>query len=241
MLKSSELTVKVYNLSIKTFHNLISDNTYLASYKWYIETHFDGTYLTTTLMSDKTAVTEKSNLIKQLNESLPPNSIYGFDNDTLVSIIDEWFKKNGKTLSTAESCTGGLLSKLLTDMPGASSYFLGGFVTYSNELKMKSLRVGEDLLIQYGAVSKEVAKEMAVGCIKQTNSHYAISITGVAGPTGGTKEKPVGLVYMGIADDQFNVLVDSKVFAGNRNDIRCQAVYYVLNVLRKKLSISLTI
>ncbi|MBQ7449850.1 CinA family protein [bacterium] len=116
-------------------------------------------------------------------------------------------KKAGKLLSekklvisTAESCTGGLISSLLTDISGSSDYIKSNFITYANEAKEKYLFVSSDTLEKYGAVSEQTAKEMAKGLLKQTNSDCSLGITGIAGPTGGTKEKPVGLCYIGIAN-----------------------------------------
>ena len=107
--------------------------------------------------------------------------------------------RKGKTLSCAESCTGGLISSLLTDVSGSSAYIKSNFVTYSNEAKEKYLFVSDKTLETYGAVSEQTAYEMADGLLKQAQTDFAISITGIAGPTGGSKEKPVGLAYAGIA------------------------------------------
>ena len=107
--------------------------------------------------------------------------------------------KNNLTVSTAESCTGGLISSLLTDISGSSAYIKINFITYSNEAKEKYLFVSPETLKAYGAVSEQTAYEMAEGLLKQSETDYAISITGIAGPTGGSIEKPVGLAYVGIA------------------------------------------
>lgn len=108
-------------------------------------------------------------------------------------------KEKGLILSSAESCTGGLVSSLLTDVSGSSEYITENIVTYSNTAKTKYLGVKEETLSKYGAVSEQTAKEMATGLLKQTDSDYAVTTTGIAGPTGGTKEKPVGLMYIGLA------------------------------------------
>ena len=107
--------------------------------------------------------------------------------------------KEKASLAVAESCTGGLLSSLLTDISGSSSYIRANFVTYANAAKVKYLNVKEDTLEQFGAVSEQTASEMVKGLIAETNSDYAIATTGIAGPSGGTREKPVGLVYIAVA------------------------------------------
>lgn len=106
--------------------------------------------------------------------------------------------KCNKTISTAESCTGGLISSLLTDLSGSSAYIKANFVTYANEAKAKYLNVSEETLNTYGAVSPQTAEEMVNGLLNTTNCDYALATTGIAGPTGGSKEKPVGLVYIAI-------------------------------------------
>ncbi len=114
------------------------------------------------------------------------------------SAVGAWLVNNSKTLSVAESCTGGLLSSLMTDVSGSSAYIKANFVTYANEAKEQYLNVQSDTLAKYGAVSVQTAEEMVHGLLKNTGSDYAIATTGIAGPTGGTKEKPVGLVYIGV-------------------------------------------
>ncbi|MBF0169858.1 MAG: CinA family nicotinamide mononucleotide deamidase-related protein [Nitrospinae bacterium] len=124
---------------------------------------------------------------------------FGKEGDTLEQFIARRFKSHGLTLASAESCTGGLFAATLVAQPGASDYFLEGVVTYSDESKMKRLGVREKTLAQHGAVSAEVAAEMAKGVRKTAGADVGISATGIAGPTGGTDEKPVGLVWLGLA------------------------------------------
>lgn len=112
--------------------------------------------------------------------------------------VGSWLVKNAKTLSVAESCTGGLLSSLMTDVSGSSSYIKANFVTYANEAKSQYLNVNPDTLNNYGAVSLQTAEEMVKGLLQNTGSDYALATTGIAGPTGGSKDKPVGLVYIGV-------------------------------------------
>ena len=138
------------------------------------------------------------------------------------------------TIAVAESCTGGLLAGALTDVSGISAVLDSGFVTYSNSAKESLLGVSSETLKSYGAVSEETALEMIQGLKKRIGSDVAISITGIAGPTGGSEEKPVGLVYIGIAfgdtyeTHKFN-------FTGDRNRVRNYSVLQALNLIRKKL------
>lgn len=119
--------------------------------------------------------------------------------EELEVILGNLLIKKNLTISTAESCTGGLISSRITDIPGSSKYFLGGFIIYSNEAKIKQLHIKEDTLKRFGAVSKETAGEMAKNIKEIMESDIGLSITGIAGPGGGTEEKPVGLVYIGLA------------------------------------------
>ena len=136
-------------------------------------------------------------------------------------------------ISTAESCTGGMLSAVITDVPGASEVFDSGFVTYSNEAKIKMLGVSESLLQEKGAVSFEVAEAMAEGTIANSSADISVSITGVAGPTGGTEDKPVGLVYIGCASKGEKTEVGQYNFSGDRASIRMQSVKIALDSLCK--------
>jgi nicotinamide-nucleotide amidase len=124
--------------------------------------------------------------------------IYGYNNDNLETVIGKMLKETGWKLATAESCTGGLISHRITNVPGSSAYFLGGVNSYSNELKMSLLGVSEGMLASYGAVSPETARAMAAGIRKLTGSDVGVSVTGIAGPDGGSPEKPVGLVYFAV-------------------------------------------
>lgn len=131
-------------------------------------------------------------------------------------------------LVTAESCTGGWVAKIITDLPGSSIIFDRGFVTYSNEAKQEMLGVANATLEAYGAVSEQVATEMAVGALKNSNADISLSISGIAGPGGGTNEKPVGTVCFAWADKQGDVQAETTYFNGDRDFIRQQAVEYAL-------------
>ncbi len=130
-----------------------------------------------------------------------------FDKQSENEVGKELIKHN-KTLSIAESCTGGLLSSLMTDVSGSSSYIKANFVTYANEAKEEYLNVKKETLETYGAVSTQTASEMVQGLLEKTNSDYAIATTGIAGPTGGSKEKPVGLIYIGIGNKNGDIYVE---------------------------------
>ena len=128
--------------------------------------------------------------------------IYGYDDETFASVIGKLLIERGATLATAESCTGGQLGHRITEVAGASAYYLGGVVAYSNDIKEQLLGVHTDTLTQYGAVSAQTAEAMAIGCRRLFQTNYAIATTGISGPTGGTEEKPLGTVWIAIASEK---------------------------------------
>lgn len=150
-------------------------------------------------------------------------------NDIARSLI-----KKKLSLSICESCTGGMLGSIITSEPGSSKYFCGGVIAYSDEVKQRVVGVRQATLRKYGAVSAEVAREMAQGVLKRFKADISISITGIAGPTGGTKKKPVGLVYLCVATRQ-HAAVENRMFKGNRNQIRKEACTKVLRLLKHLL------
>lgn len=142
----------------------------------------------------------------------------------LASDVAHTCRAHRLRLSTAESCTGGLIAACLTEIPGVSEIYLGGFVTYANEAKVRDLSVPEALLKLHGAVSQEVAAAMAEGAQKRTGADVAVAVTGIAGPGGGTAEKPVGLVHIAAARSGAATLHERHVFPGDRSAIRLAAV-----------------
>jgi nicotinamide-nucleotide amidase len=132
-------------------------------------------------------------------------------------------------IALAESCTGGLVCQHLTNIPGSSFWFDRGFVTYSNESKMELLKVSQTSLTKFGAVSKEIASEMALGALNASHADIALSITGIAGPSGGSIEKPVGTVFFAIAYQNKVVFNVSKIFPGSRENIRESSCLFALN------------
>lgn len=139
-----------------------------------------------------------------------------------------------ETVTTAESCTGGLLSAALTSVPGSSGFFDLGVTTYSNDAKNKLLGVSQHLLNNYGAVSSQVAEAMACGALQNSGADYALSVTGIAGPGGATPAKPVGLVFIGLADKHGVVSVKNN-FSGDRDAVRKQTVVAALQMLNERL------
>ncbi|MET0754368.1 MAG: competence/damage-inducible protein A [Pyrinomonadaceae bacterium] len=161
-------------------------------------------------------------------------AVFSENGETMEEIVGQILREKGKTLSTAESCTGGLIAQRLTDISGSSEYFIEGVVAYSNEAKIRTLNVPKELIEQHGAVSAEVAEAMAKGMRARAETDYAISITGIAGPGGGSAEKPVGLVFIGYSDENqtksFEILLP-----GDRYLIRWRSSQAALDYLRRQI------
>lgn len=154
--------------------------------------------------------------------------------ENIEDIVGKLLVNKKLTISTAESCTGGMLAGTLINYPGISSVFMEGAVTYSNEAKMKRLEVKKETLDNFGAVSEETAREMASGICKATNTKVGVSTTGIAGPGGGTDEKPVGLVYIGLCI-YGEVFCRKFNFKGDRQEVRLQAVKSALEFLLENI------
>ncbi len=162
------------------------------------------------------------------------DTVYSTEDKTLVEVVADELKKWKKTICVAESCTGGLLAKTLTDTPGATEYFTQGWVTYCDEAKISQLGVDRKTIEKHGAVSEQVALEMARGARKNADADVAIAITGIAGPGGRTEQKPVGLVYIAV-ETQSARNVHRFVFSYSREYVRQRAVFTALNLLRLEL------
>jgi len=159
---------------------------------------------------------------------------YGADDETLETVIGDLLKKQSLTIAIAESCTGGLIGNRLTNVSGSSAYFLASLVTYSNESKVELLGISADTLRQHGAVSAQTAKEMAQGVRGVVGANIGLAVTGIAGPTGGTPEKPVGLIYIGYADDKAEIAEELRL-RGNRLLIKERAAQMALFLLHRRL------
>ena len=161
--------------------------------------------------------------------------IFGFGDETLQEAVGEMLRNRNMKLAVAESCTGGLLGKLLTDISGSSEYFIGGIISYSNDVKIKQLGVPEEIIAKHGAVSEPCARAMAEGVRLKLAADIGISITGIAGPNGGTPEKPVGLVYVGLAASDKVKVIEQK-FGHLRERNRERAATTALDLVRRYLN-----
>lgn len=162
------------------------------------------------------------------------NLIYGKSDVTLAQVVGNKLAAAGKTVAVAESCTGGLIAKLLTDVPGSSKYFSYGWVTYSNQAKISELGVTESLLSEHGAVSEQVCRAMATGAKNRSGADYTLAVTGIAGPGGVVENKPVGLVYISL-NCEGKTITKRHVFSRDRNFIRFRTAQTALNMLRLSL------
>ena len=162
------------------------------------------------------------------------NSVFSFRGETMEEVVGRRLAITGFTLAVAESCTGGLIAQRLTNVPGSSGYFIEGVVTYSNESKTRLLGVDKKLIRDHGAVSKEVARDMARGVRHRAKTDFGLAVTGIAGPGGGTEEKPVGLVYIALADAAHTEHKRFKL-PGDRELVRWRASQAALDMLRRRL------
>ncbi|MCF8257492.1 MAG: competence/damage-inducible protein A [Flavobacteriales bacterium] len=176
---------------------------------------------------------ELGHQVKQLWE-LIPELVYGFDEDTIESVVAHLLRKRNMTVCTAESCTGGTISQMLTSVPGASNYFPGGVVTYSYGSKMRELGVLPQTLETLGAVSEQTVVEMADGARRKFGTDFAVSVSGIAGPDGGTPDKPVGTVWMAVAGPDRTV-AKKFLFGDNRERNIERSALSALNLLRKEI------
>lgn len=206
------------------------DNPTIAPYAKDGEVHLRITAKTKTQEEAERLITE----MEQNVRSILGENIYGYDEESLGEVVLRLLKERKMTISLAESCTGGLIADRLTDIPGASSSLICGIICYSNESKINILGVKEDTIKDYGAVSDKTAEEMAIGVKRICGTDIGISITGIAGPEGGSTEKPVGLCYIGIATEK-QVKVYKSIFNGNRKKIKSNSGNKALDIVRREL------
>jgi nicotinamide-nucleotide amidase len=159
------------------------------------------------------------------------SAVFSTEGESLEEVVGKLLRERNDTVAVAESCTAGMVAKRITDVAGASAYFLGGIVCYDNRIKRDLVGVKEETLASYGAVSKETAVELAQGVRARCNSDWAVAVTGIAGPEGGTPEKPVGLVYIAIAGANRCTSIERR-FGGDRDRIRKWTAQVALDQLR---------
>ena len=205
----------------------ISGNIEMGIYPYPEEIHVKITVNETNEKSAKLAINK---IQKKIVERLK-DYIFGYDNETLEENVGKMLLKSKKTLAISESCSGGLLASRITDVPGSSNYFKLGLVTYSNESKNKLLDIPMETIKKYGAVSKQVAILMAKNVRKLAGASYGIGITGIAGPSGATDKKPIGLVYIALAAKE-KTLCKEFHFIGTRGLIKYKSTQAGLNLLR---------
>jgi nicotinamide-nucleotide amidase len=183
--------------------------------------------------SSQAAQKRVDELVQKIEDELG-DCVYSDNGDSLEQIVSYYLQMRNATLAVAESCTGGLVAERLTSVSGSSRYFIGGAVVYSNELKVQFADVPQDLLDDFGAVSEQIAKALAEGIRKRCGTTLGLGITGVAGPTGGTAEKPVGLVFHALASESGTEVI-KRNFPGDRARIRWFASQQALDMVRRKL------
>ncbi len=181
---------------------------------------------------------QKAQLMAQTDsdrlKSILGDFVFGVDDQTLPEVVGQELTRQKKTIAVAESCTGGLLAKFITDIPGASEYFTHGWITYSNKAKTEQLGVSSELLQKHGAVSEQAATALAVAAMQKARTDFAIAIIGIAGPSGATEQKPLGLVYISVSS--YNSCQTRRfLFPYSRELVRLRAVLTALNMLRLKL------
>jgi nicotinamide-nucleotide amidase len=199
------------------------------AYPGQIELHLFSLSRESQKEADKAIVDLEHELHKRLGDN-----IFSSSGEELEEVVGSLLRQAKKSLSIAESCTGGLLGHRITNVSGSSDYFLQGVLTYSNDSKTRILGVSSDLINRHGAVSREVAEAMAVGIRERSGSDIGISITGIAGPEGGSPEKPTGLVFAGLSWEGGTKVVKN-IFLGNREIVKSQSAQKALDILRHHL------
>ncbi|MBA3648670.1 MAG: competence/damage-inducible protein A [Chitinophagales bacterium] len=180
----------------------------------------------------------KSELVEQVDEITKRIEerigiyIWGYDDDALEKKIGSLLLQRGHTVCTAESCTGGLIASMIASVPGASAYYTGSIVSYSNEIKRDVLNVADETLLKYGAVSEQAVQEMVQGALQKLKSDYAIAVSGIAGPSGGTEDRPVGTVWIAVGNKE-NTIAASFLFPGDRMRNIQRSAISALDMLRK--------
>jgi nicotinamide-nucleotide amidase len=196
---------------------------------------FPENHITISLRSkDESTVTRELDRVEGLVRELLGSHVFASGSERMQEAVGRGLLEQQMTLSIAESCTGGLIGHMLTEVPGSSSYFLGGVIVYSNPSKMDLLRVRSETLEQHGAVSDETVREMAMGVRNHIGTDLGLAVSGIAGPGGGSRAKPVGTVHIGLADSE-SVYSQKYRFWGNRSQVKSYAATMALDWVRRYL------
>jgi nicotinamide-nucleotide amidase len=210
------------------YHEYNNVQTSILFSKLEVEVH-----LTAASADEAAALATLDELARKIADKLGA-AVFATNGETMEQVIAKLLTDRSETISTAESCTGGLIARRLTELPGSSKYFMEGAVTYSNSAKVRTLKVTQETLDRFGAVSSETAEAMARGMRERADTDYAISVTGVAGPDGGSDDKPVGTVWFGLADRR-SVKTLKIVFPGDRYLVRWRSSQAALDLLRRHM------
>lgn len=239
--KAGKIFVKRKTLRVSGIGESAVDEAIAPIYKEYrtVDTSilFNKSEIEIQLSAKSNSETEAENTLEELSAKIVEKlgvAVFALNGELMEEVVGRLLIDNGKSLSVAESCTGGLIAERLTDIAGSSAFFIEGVIAYANEAKIKTLNVAPELIEQHGAVSKEVAEAMASGMRERAKTDYAISVTGIAGPAGGTEEKPVGTVFVGYADE--SIVKSFKILLpGDRYLIRWRASQAALDYLRRQI------
>ena len=231
-------TQRVYKIFGKPEHEInqkikglaLSEDVEIGYYPVFPDVHLSMTIRGTDANTTDLLARKSCRLIREKLGS----SIYGQDRETMESVVGVLLLKENKFLSVAESCTGGLISHLMTSVAGSSAYYLGGVTSYANSMKTSYLGVNDNLLEKHGAVSQEVALAMAQGMRERSGADISISVTGIAGPGGGSDDKPVGTVFIGLAEEN-ETQAQHFLFSGNRHEIQRLTAQTALDIIRRYL------
>ena len=232
--RMNERVLKVFGMGESAIEEVLADLMSLTNLSMSLLAKRAEMHIRLVARSSRKMSTEADEVLNRAEEEIRRrlgNKVFGRDQETMIGIVGQLLKNQQLTIATAESCTGGLLGASLTQEPGSSGFYLGGVISYSNSLKQGLLGVNEESLLKYGAVSEEVASEMAEGIRSKVGADLAISTTGIAGPGGGTDQKPVGLVYVGLATAK-GVQVEKIQLYGERESVRQLTVQAALNRVR---------
>jgi nicotinamide-nucleotide amidase len=239
--RAGEIYVRRRFLRVSGMGESAVDEAIAPIYKSYanVETSilFNKSEIELHLSAQSNSEAEANKILDELAQKIAEKlgiAVFAMNGETMEEVIGNLLKTQGKTLSIAESCTGGLVGSRITEVSGSSEYFIEGAVCYANDAKIRTLSVPPELIENYGAVSAEVAEAMARGMREKAKTDYAVSVTGIAGPTGGTEEKPVGTVFIGYADET-QVKSFKIILPGDRYLVRWRASQAVLDYLRRQI------